>query len=101
MGYIDDNGKWRRGRNMRTQLREVTAVRTVGLQDAVDDLGTHTVHGMQVPYTQQQVRLVLQGRHKSERLLAIIAERRPDLFTLRYVCDEVREWAAKHKKEVV
>lgn len=99
MGYIDENGKWRRGRNMRTQLRQVSAVRLVGFQDAVDDLGTHTIHGVQVPYTHQQVRKVLQGKHKSERLLRVIANKRPDLFTVYFVCDDVRKWAAEHKKE--
>jgi hypothetical protein len=100
MGYIDANGKYRNGRHARTQLVEVSLVRTNGFQDAVDDLGTHLMHGVQVPYSRVSVYGVLQGRIKSEKLLRRIAERRPDLFNLRYVCDEVREWAAKHKEVV-
>lgn len=101
MGYIDNNGKHRNGRHARTQLMEVSLVRTNGFQDAVEDLGTHRMHGVEVPYSRESVYAVLQGRMKSEKLLRRIAERRPDLFTLRYVCAEVREWAAKHKKEAV
>ena len=101
MGYIDETtGKWKRGRNMRTQLREVSAVRTVGFQDAVDDLGTHIVHGRAVPYTRNAVYAVLRGTQKSQKLLRIIAQKRPDLFTLRYVCEEVREWFAKQKEAI-
>lgn len=101
MGYIDQTtGKWKRGRNMRTQLCEVSAVRTMGFQDAVDDLGTHVVHGRAVPYTRTAVYNTLTGRQKSMKLLRIIAQKRPDLFTLRYVCEEVREWFAKQKEAI-
>lgn len=82
-----------------TQLREVSAVRTVGFCDAVADLGTHRMCGRDVPYSKSQVYAVLQGRHASRRLLERIAERRPDLFTLRFVADSVREFHAGYLAE--
>jgi len=86
-------------RHMPTLLREVSAVRTVGFQDAVDDLGTHEMHGTMVPYSKAQVYAVLQGRHVSKRLLVRIAEKRPDLFGLRFVDPAVKDFYAEWRKE--
>lgn len=86
-------------RHLPTLLREVSAVRTVGFQDAVDDLGTHTLCGHEVPYSKAQVYAVLQGRHRSERLVRRIAEKRPDLLDLRFVAPDVRIAAEKYRVE--
>ena len=79
-------------RQMPTLLREVSSVRTVGFQDAVADLGTHRWCGVEVPYSRAQVYQVLKGRTRSLPLLRRIAERRPDLFGLRFVAPDVRAW---------
>lgn len=84
--------------HMPLQLREVSTVRAVGFKDAVNDLGTHFMCGQEVPYTRAQVYKVLQGKHKSKRLLERIAERRPDLFSLRYVADEVKAWYESYQE---
>lgn len=74
------------------QLRTVTAQRTIGFAAAVEDLGTHTICGREVPYGVCQVRKVLKGQHQSERLLITIAHKRPDLFGLWFVADAVKAW---------
>jgi len=93
---VVERGSVRR-RHLPTLLREVSAVRTVGFQDAVDDLGTHTLCGHEVPYSKAQVYAVLQGRHKSVRLLERIAEKRPDMFGLRFVDPAVKEFYEEWK----
>ena len=60
-------------KQMKKQLCEVSAVRTVGFADAVADLGTHRMCGHDVPYSVSQVRQVLMGQHVSKRLLERIA----------------------------
>lgn len=85
-------------KHLPTQLREVSAVRTVGFQDAVRDLGTHTICGHEVTYSKAQVYAVLKGKTASRRLLVRMAERRPDLFALRFVAPEVRAFYAAWKK---
>lgn len=86
-------------RQMKTQLREVSAVRCVGFGDAVRDLGTHMMCGREVEYSRAQVYKVLQGKTQSVRLMKLIAEKRPDLFGLRFVCDSVKRWYADYRKE--
>ena len=83
-------------KQMAKQLRTVELKRTIGFAAAVEDLGTHTIFGSEYPYTVCQVRKVLKGVHKSERLLKRIAEKRPDLFGLWFVCDEVKAWWKKN-----
>ena len=68
--------------HMRQMLREVSQQRTVGLKDAVDDLGTHVICGHEVPYSRMMVYNVLKGKSRSERLLKRIIEFRPDLLEL-------------------
>lgn len=77
-------------KHARTLLRQVSSVRVEGFQTMVDDLGTHLMHGVQVPYSRQQVFFVLTGRSKSARLMRRIAQRRPDAFGLHYVPESVR-----------
>ena len=70
----------------RTLLRESRACRrTEGFSAAVEDLGTHAIHGVQVPYSKQAVYNVLYGRLVSQPLLKRIIERRPDLLGLSFV----------------
>lgn len=89
-------------KQMKKQLCEVSAVRTVGFADAVADLGTHRMCGHDVPYSLSQVRQVLMGQHMSKRLLERIAEKRPELFGLRFVDKSVKEfyetWKAERKE---
>lgn len=80
-------------RHMPQQLREVSAVRTVGFMDAVRDLGTHKINGMDFNYSANQVRLVLQGKSQSLKLIRRIVEKRPDLLMLRFVPESVRSLA--------
>ena len=68
--------------HMRQMLREVSRQRTVGLQDAVNDLGTHVICGHEVPYSRVMVCNVLKGKSRSERLLKRIIDFRPDLLEL-------------------
>ena len=79
-------------RHLKTQLREVSVLRCVGFQDAVDDLGMHRMHGVWVPFTRGAVYAVLTGRYKGLALRKRIAYRRPDLFKLRFVSDDVKAW---------
>ena len=79
-------------RHLKTQLREVSVLRCVGFQDAVDDLGKHRMHGVWVPFTRGAVYAVLTGRYKGLALRKRIAYRRPDLFKLRFVSDDVKAW---------
>lgn len=87
-------------RHVRTQLRQVSRIRVVGFQDAVDDLGTHLVCGHSVNYSRTQVYNVLTGRVRSDKLLRRIAEKRPDLLDLYYVTDEVRAKGREFLREV-
>lgn len=75
---------------VRRELRQVSDSRVDGLATAIDDLGTHTMHGKQVPYSRTAVWSVLTGRRRSDRLMEVIARRRPDLFGLNYVPEDVR-----------
>lgn len=84
----------------RTMLREVSTVRTVGFEDACWDLGKHMICGVMVPYSRTMVYQVLTGRAKSERLIRRIAEKRPDLFGLRYVAESVRARGMQYVAEL-
>lgn len=81
--------------HMRQMLREVSIHRTVGLSDAVADLGTHLIHGREVPYSRQMVYLLLSGKSKSKRLLERIIEFRPDLLELSWTAKDVVKRARK------
>lgn len=72
-------------RRMRQTLRETSSHRTIGLLDAVDDLGTHMICGHRVNYSVAMIRRLLKGESKSKRLLRRIVEARPDLLTLSWV----------------
>ena len=67
--------------------------RIVGFVDAVRDLGTHKVHGYDVPYTRQTVYSTLHGKYRPGNVLRRIIERRPDMLDLPIVAPEVRERA--------
>jgi len=82
-------------RHLRCQLRQVSTVRVVGLQTAIEDLGTHMVHGNPVQYTRVAVWSVLTGRRKSDKMMELIARKRPDLFGLHYVPESVRKMGAE------
>ena len=79
--------------HMRQMLREVSRKRTVGLQDAVNDLGTHVICGHEVPYSRVMVCNVLKGKIPSEKLLKRIIEFRPDLLELSWTDKGVIERA--------
>ena len=66
--------------HMRQMLREVSRSRTIGLIDAVNDLGTHRIHGCEVPYSKQMVYFLLSGKSRSKKLLMRVIEFRPDLL---------------------
>lgn len=90
--------------HMRQMLREVSVQRTVGLQDAVNDLGTHAICGHEVPYSKTMVYNLLKGKSKSERLLKRIITFRPDLLELSWTAKEVVDcaqqlgWEPKEKR---
>lgn len=90
--------------HMRQMLREVSQQRTVGLQDAVDDLGTHVICGHEVPYSRTMVYNVLRGKSLSKRLLRRIIDFRPDLLELsqtkKCVIERAREmgWVPRPKR---
>lgn len=82
--------------HMRTLLRETTVARRVeGFGDAVADLGTHRICGVDVPYSKQMVYMVLHGKQLSRKLIARIVERRPDLLDLSFVSERTREAARR------
>lgn len=81
--------------HMRQMLREAPSRRTVGLMDAVNDLGTHRIHGCEVPYSKQMVYLLLSGKSQSEKLLTRVIEFRPDLLGLSWVNKDVVKRARK------
>lgn len=74
---------------MRQQLRETGTLRLVGFNDAVSDLGTHRIHGMDVPYSRCMVYNTIKGVFTSRRLLERIVERRPDLLDLTIASEDV------------
>jgi len=83
-------------KHMRTLLRESTNYcRVVGFGDAVADLGTHRICGMDVHYSKQMVYNVLHGRSMSRKLIARIVERRPDLLDLSFVNEATRDAARR------
>ena len=88
-------------KQMSKSMYRVTTDRVVGFGDAVRSLGTHEVCGSRVHYTPTHVRLVLQGRQKSEKLLRIIADKCPGMFDLCKCSDDVLAWYAAHKGKVV
>lgn len=91
-------------KHMRQPLRVVTSprIRIEGFGDAVSDLGTHTICGIEVPYSRQAVYGLLKGQSKSPKLLALIVEKRPDLLGLPLVAESTKEAArAIGWKEVV
>ena len=79
--------------HMRQMLREVSVHRTVGLNDAVNDLGTHLIHGCEVPYSRQMIYFLLSGKSKSKKLLKRVIDFRPDLLELSWVERSVIERA--------
>lgn len=81
--------------HMRQMLREAPSRRTVGLMDAVNDLGTHRIHGCEVPYSKQMVYLLLSGKSQSEKLLTRVIEFSPDLLGLSWVNKDVVKRARK------
>ena len=81
-------------RHMRQLLREThVSRRVVGFGDAVADLGTHRICGIETTYSRQMVYNVLYGRSISKRLLARIVVRRPDLLDLSFVAEETKDAA--------
>ena len=90
--------------HMRQMLREVSIHRTVGLSDAVNDLGTHLIHGCEVPYSRQMISLLLKGKVGSKNLLKRVVDLRPDLLELSWVDESVIErarqlgWAPRTKR---
>ena len=81
-------------KHMRQLLREsFTFRRVVGFGDAVNDLGTHRICGMEVCYSRQMVYSVLKGKSRSRNLIRRIVERRPDLLELSFVADETKQLA--------
>lgn len=90
--------------HVRQMLREMSIHRTVGLSDAVGDLGTHIIHGCEVPYSRQMITCLLKGKSKSKRLLLRVINFRPDLLDLSWVDKTVIEralqlgWVPKAKR---
>ena len=83
-------------KHMRQLLRETTTFRrVVGFGDAVTDLGTHRICGVDVPYSRQMVYSVLHGRSLSKPLIARMVERRPDLLDLSFVAETTKDAARK------
>lgn len=83
-------------KHMRQLLRETTTYRrVVGFCDAVTDLGTHRICGVDVPYSRQMVYNVLHGHSLSRNLIARIVERRPDLLELSFVSEATKDAARK------
>ena len=83
-------------KHMRQQLREIPmGRRVVGFQDAVNDLGTHRICGVQVTYSRQAVYQVLIGKSLSKNLMKRIVLFRPDLLLLSFVSDEAKDLAQK------
>ena len=83
-------------KHMRQQLREIPmGRRVVGFQDAVNDLGTHRICGVQVTYSRQAVWQVLIGKSLSKNLMKRIVLFRPDLLLLSFVSDEAKDLARK------
>ena len=81
-------------KHMRTTLREVAfRTRIEGFGDAVRDLGTHKICGIDVPYSQKAVRDVLAGKYFSRRIMARIVANRPDLLGLSLVAESTKEHA--------
>lgn len=81
-------------KHMRQLLREsCTFRRVVGFADAVADLGTHRICGVDTSYSRQMVYNVLYGRSGSKKLLARIVERRPDLLDLSFVSETTKDAA--------
>ena len=73
-------------KHMRQLLREThVSRRVVGFAAAVEDLGTHRICGVDVPYSRQMVYNVLYGRSLSKNVIKRIVERRPDLLDLSFV----------------
>lgn len=63
-----------------------------GFAEACKKLGTHVVHGIEVPYNPASVRNVLKGRQRSEKLLELVAEKAPELFEGYPCAEEVKGW---------
>ena len=81
-------------RHMRQLLREThVSRRVVGFRDAVEDLGTHRICGIEVCYSRQMVYNVLYGRSLSKNVIKRIVERRPDLLELSFVADKTKSIA--------
>ena len=93
--------EWNGGSGMSTQMRQMlretyTYRRVVGFGDAVADLGTHRICGIDTQYSKQAVYNVLHGRSASRKLIARIVKRRPDLLDLSFVSDETRKVAREY-----
>ena len=81
-------------KHMRQQLREsCTFRRVIGFSDAVNDLGTHRICGMEVCYSRQMVYNILKGKSRSRNLIRRIVDRRPDLLELSFVAEETKALA--------
>lgn len=80
-------------------LYKVTTEKVVGFGAAVERLGTHKVCGVETYYRPEHVRMVLQGKFKSQKLLKLIAEKAPEMFEVCKVCDEVKSWWKAHRRE--
>lgn len=81
-------------------LYKVTTERVVGFGAAVERLGTHRVCGVETFYRPEHVRMVLQGKFKSQKLLELIAEKVPEMFEVCRVCDEVKAWWSEKKAKL-
>ena len=77
-------------------LYKVTTERVVGFGAAVKKLGTHVVCGVETHYRPEHVRMVLQGKQKSEKLLKLIAEKAPEMFEVCPLAESVRSWWLEH-----
>lgn len=89
-------------RQMNKGLYRVTTEKVVGFGAAVERLGTHVVCGVETYYRPEHVRMVLQGKFKSLKLLKLIAEKVPEMFEVCNVCDAVKAWWKEYRstKEV-
>ncbi|MCQ2299984.1 MAG: hypothetical protein MJZ81_07675 [Bacteroidales bacterium] len=88
-------------KQMNKGLYKVTTERVVGFTNAVERLGKHEVCGSMVYYRPEHVRMVLQGKQKSVKLLLLIAQKVPEMFEVCKTCDDVKAWYENFKKQEV
>ncbi len=82
-------------KRMRLQLKTKNAERSSGFSAAVLELGTHRIHGHNVPYSRNSVYNILRGKTHTVRLLRRIIAYRPDLLMLPEVSEETKARARK------